>query len=294
MISHLVAGTKRVLKLHHPGRSLLVLSDDVFLVSFPKSGNTWARFLLANLLYPNSNPNFSNIHDLMPDPEVTTKRRFDSMPRPRIIKSHGCFDPRYKRVIYIVRDPRDVAVSQFHYLRKRKVIDDTYTLEKFIPHFLAGDLTKNGSWGHNVITWLTTRRCDRDFLQLRYEDMMADANRELTRVANFLGMPSDPQRVAQAVERSSADRMRKMEQAQSDNCSLTKNTRQDIAFVRSAKSGGWRSSLPENLVADIEEAWGPLMSYLGYELLTQSASIHANNVPAFGVQLQARAQAVGF
>jgi hypothetical protein len=48
------------------------------------------------------------------------------MPRPGIIKSHQYFDPRYKRVIYVVRDPRDVALSQFHFHRKRGLIEDSY------------------------------------------------------------------------------------------------------------------------------------------------------------------------
>ena len=42
-------GVRRALGLDPPGKSLQILPDDVFLVSFPKSGNTWTRFLLANL-----------------------------------------------------------------------------------------------------------------------------------------------------------------------------------------------------------------------------------------------------
>ncbi len=113
MIRHLLSGVKRSFGLHRPGRSFLILPDDVFLVSFPKSGNTWARFLLANLTRPEQPATFANIHLLIPDPSWTTKKELDRLPRPRIIKSHECFDPRYRRVIYIVRDPRDVAVSQY-------------------------------------------------------------------------------------------------------------------------------------------------------------------------------------
>ena len=36
------------------------------------------------------------------------------LPRPRILKSHECFQPQYPRIIYIVRDPRDICVSFYH------------------------------------------------------------------------------------------------------------------------------------------------------------------------------------
>src|SRR5271167_4419032 len=102
MKKHLIAGVRKALGLQRPGRGLIILPDDIFLVSFPKSGNTWSRFLLANLLYPERGATFANIHRLVLDPTDTTKRDFERMPRPRVIKSHECFDPRFGRVIYIV------------------------------------------------------------------------------------------------------------------------------------------------------------------------------------------------
>jgi hypothetical protein len=269
---YLIAGVKRGLGLHHPGRSLRILPDDVFLVSYPKSGNTWARFLLANLLHPEQSVNFANLHLLIPDPTGTTKRDFDRLPRPRIIKSHGCFDPRYPRVIYIVRDPRDVAVSQYHYHRKLRKIEDDLPIERFVARFLAGETRGGQSWGHNVFTWLATREGDPRFLLLRYEDMIADTSRELRKVTAFLGLDVTDEQIARAVERSSAGKMRKMEQEQSDKSGLTKGSRKDLAFVRTASAGGWRSELPSPLVARIETAWAPLMRHLGYELMTQDAS----------------------
>jgi len=272
MIAHLIAGVKRGLRLHRPSRSLLILPDDIFLVSFPKSGNTWTRFLLANLRYPEQPATFANIHRLIPDPEGTAKKDFDEMPRPRIIKSHECFDPRYPRVIYIVRDPRDVAVSQYHYHRKLKKLTDDSPIANFVTRFLAGETCPHGSWGQNVVTWLATRQDQSRFLLLRYEDMVADTVRELGKIAKFLGMAASCEQIAQAVERSSASRMRKLEQAQTDQCDLTKGSRKDLSFVRAAGSGGWRSDLPAAEAGRIEAAWGPLMRHLAYELSSQSAS----------------------
>ena len=70
MIKRLIAGIQRGLGLHLPGRSLLILPDDIFLVSFPKSGNTWTRFLLANLRFPDQPATWANIDRLIPDPPV--------------------------------------------------------------------------------------------------------------------------------------------------------------------------------------------------------------------------------
>ena len=270
MIKHLIAGIQRGLGLHRPGRSLLILPDDIFLVSFPKSGNTWTRFLLANLRFPNEPATWANINRLIPDPTGTAKRDFDRLPRPRIIKSHECFDPRYPRVIYIVRDPRDVVLSQYHYHRKIRKLDDESPLEQFVTRFLAGETCPHGSWGQNVATWLYTSEASPRFLLLRYEDLVADTARELTKVATFLQLTVAPEQIALAVERSSADRMRQMEKKQTDKNDLVKGSRKDLSFVRAAGSGGWRSELPAPMVARIEAAWGPLMQRLRYELSTQA------------------------
>jgi Sulfotransferase domain len=277
MIQKLIRGTRQALGLHQPGRSLEVWPDDIFILSFPKSGNTWARFLIANLVYPETPADFSNINQLTPDPEALSKRELARMPRPRIIKSHQYFDPRYPRVIYVVRDPRDVALSQFHFHRKRRLIGDDYPAEKFVPRFVAGQTGPYGSWGENVASWLATRRHRPGFLLLRYEDMLEDAARELTKVAAFLQISADPERIRKAVERSSADEMRKMEQSQAHLWSSTKSTRQDVPFVRSAKAGGWRTGLPEIAVAELEAAWGHLMLCLGYELRFPKRSTNLNS-----------------
>jgi hypothetical protein len=251
MIRYLVAGMQHAIGLHRPGRRLPVRPDDILLASYPTSGNTWTRFLLANLAHPDLEVGFGNVHRLVLDPEVTVQRDFDRAPRPRIIKTHSGFDPRYRRVIYLVCDPRDVALSQYQSLRREGRIGDEYPMADFIERFLTGEFTRDlGSWGESVGSWLATRCGDPGFLLLRYEDLLADTPRELTRVADFAGMPATPERISQAVERSG---------------------RQEIPFVSSAKSGGWRSHLPEPQAARIEAAWGGVMACIGYELATRTA-----------------------
>jgi len=267
MIKQVIAGVKRTLGLHRPGRSLLILPDDTFLVSYPKSGNTWARLLIANLLSPEKPADFQAINELVPDPESETKRHFARMPRPRVIKSHFVFDPRYPRVIYIVRDPRDVVISEYHYQRKTRRIADGYPLAEYVEHFIAGDTyPNNGSWGQHVGSWLMSRHDDPRLLLVRYEDLLSNSERELGRIATFLSISASTDRLAEVIRLSSADRMRELEAKQTDASSLMRGSRKDVAFVRSAKSGGWKSELPASLAEKIETAWGPLMGYLQYEL----------------------------
>lgn len=268
MLSRFKAGVKFLFGQYAPDQTLKVLPDDRFLVSYPKSGNTWLRFLIANLLYPETPANFANIYALVPDPERTEKRTFDRMPRPRVIKNHYCFDPRFQKVVYIVRDPRDVAISQYHFQRKRGVIADDYSLTLYVERFIAGEVCPYGSWATNVASWLSTRERDPRFLLVRYEDLIDNPHRELTDIANFLGISANDSLIAQAVARSTADTMRKMEKAQAHLSGLT-NNRKDLPFVRNAKAGGWRSELPNELVELIESAWSPLMRHLGYEVANE-------------------------
>jgi hypothetical protein len=112
--------------------------------------------------------------------------------------------------------------------------------------------------------------------------MIADTAREMEKVVKFIGIASGSEQIVQAVERSSAGRMRKLEQAQTDQCDLTKNSRKDLSFVRAAGSGGWKSDLPQPMVEKIEAAWGQLMRHLGYELTSQSPA-EARDFESLGI-----------
>jgi Sulfotransferase domain len=273
MIRRLKAGIKRAFGVHRPGREMEIFPDDVFLVSYPKSGNTWTRFLLANLIHPEEPATFANIDRLIPAPEILTARELRRIPRPRIMKSHQYFHPRFPRVICVVRDPRDVAVSQYHYFRKRRRIGDDYPLSDFFKGFLSGRDSDYGSWAENVGSWIATRHNRSDFLLLRYEDMLADTMAALEGMASFIGIQTTSERLRDAVERSSAGEMRKLERLRgADSSSVTRSARQDIPFVRAAQAGGWKSNLPQNLAEEMEAAWGPLMRYFGYELLLPQAA----------------------
>jgi hypothetical protein len=255
------------------GRGLTVFPDDIFLVSYPRSGNTWTRFLLGNLISPHDPVKFSNIESLIPEIYFNCDRFLRQLPRPRMLKSHESFQPHYPRVIYLVRDPRDVAVSFYHHNVKARNIADDYPIASFVPRFIAGEFDhKFGSWRDNVLSWTALRGTNPAFLMLRYEDMKRDSLLALADVVAFLERCSfrkidvSAAALQRAIELSSPERMRALEKQESGRWVLTKGTRGDKPFVRSAISGGWTSHLAPESVAEIEMAWGGLMQSLGYEL----------------------------
>ncbi len=269
------------------GRLAPALDDGIFLVSFPKSGNTWTRFLIGNLTHPEEPVTFANVSRIVPDIYGVGVSQIRTSIPPRVFKSHEPFDPRYRRVIYIVRDPRDVAVSSYHFARKGRHIEDQLPLETYVSKLFLRRGHTYGNWGEHVGSWLVNtsnvsqmirrqslgekstgfgaRGHGRQFLLLRYEDLLENPEEELSKVAEFLGRKTSSQDIQRAVTLSSADRMKKLEQKQSDQWSTTKDGRKDINFVREARSGQWQRSLSPASVAKIESTWGHLMQALGYE-----------------------------
>lgn len=255
-------------------RNLAVYPDDTFIVSYPRSGNTWTRFLLANLLFPDTTVTFANIERLIPDTSSQSNRALKRTPRPRFIKSHQYFDPRYPRVLYVVRDPRDLVLSYYDFQRKYRQIADDYPLANYVDDFVEGRLISAdwGTWGENVASWISTRQNRNSFLLLRYEDMKSNTEQELQRVAAFLGLEPEPERFQRAIAASSPDRMRELERAEENQWVATKKHRKDIPFVGPARSGRWQSHLSEDLVLKIESTWGSLMLSLGYSLSARNAN----------------------
>lgn len=251
------------------GRNLTVFPDDVFLVSYPKSGSTWIRFLIGNLLYPDINITFASIQNIIPDIYLTSDRQLLQLSRPRIIKSHEYFDPRYKKIILIVRNPYDITISSYFHFLKYGLITQETSLAEFGTNFITGkyhfvgESNPLGTWAENINSWLGTKEENVNFLLLRYEDFKTKPVEQLDKIASFLAFECSQTVIDRAIKNSSIQRMRKLEQQQK-NVWPAKYTKQDIAFVRSATSGEGLDKLPPSVIRQIEGCWGKTIEQLGY------------------------------
>lgn len=266
---YLVDVKNAILRKDPAGRAVTVFSDDTFLVSYPRVGSNWVRFLICYLTRPEQLLTLPAAEARIPGVYVNADRTLKALPRPRIIKSHEPFDARYPRVIYIVRDPRDVAVSRYYFTLKWRGFQDGYPFEDFVrDRFLVARnaVLNTGPWADHVIGWLAARAGQDSFLLVRYEDLKADTAKELYRIAHLLGIEADAKRIDRAIEMSSLQKMRSLDK--SEPLKWLKGSRDDVPFIREGRSGGWRSVLPQQAVAAIEAAWWPLMKLLGYPLAT--------------------------
>lgn len=264
------------------GRTLAKFPDDIFLVAYPGSGGQWLRRLVGNLMDPRRPVTESNVMRRIPDLYHMSRRGLKRMARPRIIFSHECIDAEsHTRVIYLVRDPRDVAVSNFEQCRKGMAIDPSMEVQQFVSTIFmqtnahgwgwaeafSGSITANtgwgyqsrlkegllgtpASWGENVMSWLGGRgHCSKTLLMVRYEDLAGDPVAVLTQISDFMGIGASAERIHAAVAMSAA---------------TTPET-----------PGSWRACLPAASASEIESVWGPLMAILGYAPAPLDATITA-------------------
>ena len=256
---------------------------DVVIVSFGKSGRTWLRVMISHLfrvmygLPENAIIGFDNFHNL-------------NRAIPKIFFTHDNYikditgdtetkRPFYgKRVVLLARDPRDVAVSQFFQWKFRmkpsKVAINNYPprdSDTSIFDFVTGD---NGG-GIQAIAdymnlWARESSKVEAFHLLRYEDLRAAPHEELRRLLDFMQVEASEDQVAQAVEYSSYENMKKMEGRQQFRLAGGRmmprdKDNPDSYKVRRAKVGGYRDYFSDEEVHLIDRQLADILDpYFNY------------------------------
>lgn len=238
-----------------------IKNADVFLASYPKSGNTWLKFILGEAIAGHE-VDFVSVEQYVP--LIGKHVRFTGeLPQGgRLIKTHEPYRPEYKKAIYLVRDVRDVLVSYFYHQLFMRGFSDT--IDKFIPLFLEGRLDGYGRWDRHVRSWLDAARTNPNIKVVKYEDLRKKTKDTVTQIIEFIGIEPDPSKVKQLVEHNSLNQMKKKEQEAF--LTIFKDKREDIGFVRKGSVGGWRETLNPEDHRNIERIAADVLKRLGYSL----------------------------
>jgi hypothetical protein len=240
------------------------------LAAYPKSGSTWVRFVLAGAL-SGQDMNFDVIRTV--SPPVGNHRKGPNVVngRGRLVKSHELpiFVPprsRHPRVICLVRDGRDVAVSRFHHLRRWEGIPDDF--DAYFQRLLDGTV-RYGSWQDHVRRWMDyVAQAPAPAAIVRYEDLLERPVQTLLDVNARCRLGLDEQALADALSANTPERMRSKEA--SSRLLDSRGSAPATPFVRSAKAGGWREELSAESCVRFEAAAARELVDLGYPLSTSA------------------------
>ena len=268
----------------------------IWLASYPKSGNTWMRVFLHNLLRnPNEPAGINTINQfclgedsaayynsLDPRPlstltpaevmalrpkvhELLTKAFADSV----FVKTHNILGEAEglplvsmdctAGAIYMVRNPLDVVISYAHHFGLGP--DDAIGQLNFPG---AGTPTTDvvarqyyGTWSMHVASWTEVPFPAR--YVVRYEDLMENPVEAFRGVANFLGLNPPSERLQRAISHSSFEQL----QSQENEKGFVERS-QHSRFFRSGRVGQWRDDLSEDQIKRLVSHHRDQMERFGY------------------------------
>jgi estrone sulfotransferase len=235
-----------------------ILDDDTFIVSYPRSGNTWIRFLIAHILHPEKTIHFGTIDRFCPD-LYRSHRIANGMAPPRFLKSHHPFYGRYPKSIYIYRDGRDVFVSYYFYLKQRGVSDKSFS------QFLRGKLPRHPRY---ILPWHEHVSQALDFAQeypermllLRYEGIETAGYEYARDIARFCRLHVSDRALRTAAEKSTFEHLKRIERYYGPEIERFP----EVEFFRSGKSGQWKAHFSKDDLDFFETIAGSTLERLGY------------------------------
>ncbi|NQW08894.1 MAG: sulfotransferase domain-containing protein [Alphaproteobacteria bacterium] len=268
----------------------------LWLASYPKSGNTWVRIFLDNLFRNAREPvsindlqvvNFGDaqprLYQPLSDRPVTdlsdeeiqrlrepVQRHLASRAETSIVKTHNILGHAFDTpiihlehsmgAIYIVRNVFDVTVSLArHYgTSMDDAVEGIGRPTMHTPTTSAAVVQHLGRWCDHYRSWMSVPGFEP--LVLRYEDLRAKPFKQFSKIAKFLKLPANPDRVKRAIRFSNFDEVSRQEQRHG----FTERVREDQTFFRTGKVGGWRQHLTEAQVARLIDVHGEVLRELGY------------------------------
>jgi hypothetical protein len=193
---------RKFIKLFQPMGQFV--PQDVFVVGYPKSGNTWFQDLVTMVIYgvpPSLSPPLL-AQTLVPD--VHARPFFQRYSTPMYFKSHYLPRPEYRRVVYLLRDGRDALISQYHHF---SAFRDSVDLMAMVTD---ESQLHHGFWHKHVNAWLANP-FQADLMVIKYEDLKEDPVTELERFCDFVGVRRDRSLLETVARETVFEKMRQRE-----------------------------------------------------------------------------------
>jgi hypothetical protein len=232
------------------------LPEDVFIVGYPKSGNTWFQNLVSGLVH-GVNTNFSPpslANDLVPD--VHFNRFFRRYSTPTFFKSHALPQAHYRRVVYLLRDGRDAMVSFLHFaeaLEKRKL-----DFHDFVTDPIRHTSCK---WHEHVQAW-ERNPFGAQILTIKYEDLLGQPVNELERFCEFIQLDRDRAALTSVAEAARFSKLREKEER--IGWGQLRAWSSDKFFFRRGIAGSHKDEMPPEVLAAFLSEAGDTLRHHGY------------------------------
>uniref|UniRef100_A0A8C5WID0 Sulfotransferase n=1 Tax=Leptobrachium leishanense TaxID=445787 RepID=A0A8C5WID0_9ANUR len=232
-------------------QDFLTREDDVFLVTFPKSGTVWTQHILSLICsegYRKGTENTSTI-DTVPWFDFNlTKQDYDEIPSPRLFVTHlsPCLVPRdlknkKGKVIYVIRNPKDVMTSMYYFNNMAVLSQKQPNFGKFMEAFLSGDVYA-GSWFDHVRGWYT-HKDDFNILYIKYEDMIMDLRSVVKQICTFIGREMDEASLNNVAEKAAFKEMKKDPRANREDAPEELVDKSKGTFMRKGTIGDWKNEM---------------------------------------------------
>lgn len=230
--------------------------DDVFIVGYPKSGNTWFQNIITDIVYGVNAAQApdSLVQDLVPD--IHYKRYYKRYRTPMFFKSHHLPRAEYKRVVYLLRDGRDVMVSQFHHINALR--DRNIDFLKLVQN--DDNILFPCKWHEHVEAWLSNPY-NAEMIVVRYEELCEKPVEQLQNLCQFIRVEVDEFSLEKTVQQTSFDKMRHKEAQWGWNNPIWPKNK---FFVRRGKIGSYEDEMPPEVLDSFLKDADKTLRYLGY------------------------------